>query len=162
MPSTYEPIATANGTGSSGSVTFSSIPATYTDIVVIVGGSLVSGGDAGLELRFNSDSGNNYSGTVIDGDGTNASSARQSNVGASNSGLISSNVVGTSIMQVMNYSNTTTFKTVLGRGNITSLLVRASVYLWRNTAAINAIEVRCSAGNFSTTTVITLYGIKAF
>jgi hypothetical protein len=161
MPSTYTPIATASGTGSSGSVTFSSISATYTDLIVIVSGSLVSGGDAGLELRFNSDSGNNYSGTVLDGNGTSASSSRQSNVGACNSGLISSNVIGTSIMQVMNYANTTTFKTVLGRGNISNLLLRATVYLWRNSGAINAVEVRCAAGNFTTSTTITLYGVKS-
>lgn len=164
MASTYTPIATTNGTGSSGSVTFSSIPATYTDLVLVVSGTLVSGGDSGLELRFNgTGSGStSYSGTLLDGNGTAASSSRQTSVAASNSGLISSNAVGTSVIQIMNYANTTTYKTVLGRGNLSNLLVRATVYLWRDTpAAINAVEVRTGAGNFSTSTVFTLYGIKA-
>jgi hypothetical protein len=161
---TYVAIATANGTGSSGSVTFSSIPATYTDLVLIVSGTLVSGGDSGLELRFNgTGSGStSYSGTLLDGNGTAASSARQTNVAGANNGLISSNAVGNSVIQIMNYANTTTYKTILGRGNLSNLLTRASVYLWRDTpAAINAIEVRTGAGNYSTSTTFSLYGIKA-
>jgi hypothetical protein len=164
MASTYETIATTNGTGSSGSVTFSSIPATYTDLVLIVSGTLVSGGDSGLELRFNgTGSGStSYSGTLLSGDGSSASSSRQSNVAACNSGLISSTAVGNSIIHIMNYANTTTYKTVLGRGNLPHLLTRATVYLWRDTpAAINAVEVLTGAGNYSTSTTFTLYGIKA-
>ena len=156
---TYESIATTTGTGSSGSVTFSSIPATYTDLILIASGTLVSGGDSGLELRFNSDSGSNYSGTLLNGNGSAASSTQQSSVAAANSGLISSTAVGNSVIQIMNYANTTTYKTVLGRGNLPHLLTRATVYLWRNTAAINAVEVRTGAGNFATTTTFTLYGI---
>jgi hypothetical protein len=163
MPSTYTPIATTTGTGSSASVTFSSIPATYTDLVLIVSGTLVSGGDSGVELRFNgtSPSSSSYSGTTIGGDGSSASSSRQSNVAACNSGLISSTAVGNSIIHIMNYANTTTYKTVLGRGNLPHLLTRATVYLWRDTpAAINQVQV-LAGGNFSTSTTFTLYGVKS-
>jgi hypothetical protein len=161
MPATYEPIATKNGTGSAASVSFTSISQAYTDLVLVVSGTLTTGGDAGLELRLNGTGAGSsaYSGTLLNGTGGSATSSRQTAVAAANSGLISSSYVGTSIMQIMNYSNTTTYKTILGRGNIDSY-VRGTVYMWSSTAAIDEIEVR-AANNFSTTTTFTLYGIKA-
>jgi len=59
----------------------------------------------------------------------------------------------------MNYSNTTTYKTFLGRGNDPSSFVRQGVGLWRNTAAITSFSV--SGVTFSTGVTATLYGIKA-
>jgi hypothetical protein len=161
MAVTYEPIATTNGSGSSASVTFSSITGAYTDLVLVVSGTLTTGGDSGIELRFNgTGAGNNdYSGTLLNGTGGVVSGSNQNLVASANSGLISSTAVGNSVMQIMGYSNTTTYKTVLGRGNIGSY-IRATVYLYRQTTAITQIEVR-AGNNFSTTTTFTLYGIKA-
>ena len=61
----------------------------------------------------------------------------------------------------MNYSNTTTYKTTLGRGSNVATDVEAIVGLWRNTAAITSITVAPSGGNMKTGTVLSLYGIKA-
>ena len=65
------------------------------------------------------------------------------------------------IVQFQNYSNTTTYKTVLSRGNNASNLVEAFVGLWRSTSAITAIDIKTQSGNFSIGSTFTLYGIKA-
>ena len=159
MPSTYTPIATASGTGSNTTITFSSIPSTYTDLILIIGGGSTSASVVS-QLQFNSDTGSNYSWTALFGTGSSASSARASNA-TSAGNCITSNIITTTIYSIMNYANTTTNKTVIGRGNSTSDIVDARVSTWRNTAAINRIDVTFNSGNFASGTVVTLYGIKA-
>jgi hypothetical protein len=160
--STYTPIATTTLGSAAASYTFSSIPSTYTDLVLIAVGTLSDGGNLGL--RFNSDSGANYSNTVVYGSGTAALSARST----STTGLVfasmasSTNYLSNAIINIMNYSNTTTYKTALERGNNNSTLVRADVGLWRSTAAINSIYVYdYTGGNLDTGLTLTLYGIQA-
>lgn len=159
MPSTYTPIATASGTGSNATITFSSIPSTYTDLILIIGGGSTNASVVS-RLQFNSDTGNNYSQTSLYGTGSAAGSNRDSNIAYAGS-CISSNISTTTIYNIMNYSNTTTNKTVIGRGNSTDAIVDARVSLWRNTAAINRIDVSFNGGNFASGTVVTLYGVKS-
>jgi hypothetical protein len=67
-----------------------------------------------------------------------------------------------SIIDIMNYSNTTTYKTALHRFNDANAIVFAIVGLWRNTAAINQVRVfSTNAVNFAVGSTFTLYGIKA-
>jgi len=65
----------------------------------------------------------------------------------------------------MNYSNTTTYKTLLTRANQASNGVDACVGLWRSTAAINAVSIATTAyggsSSVQTGSIFTLYGIKA-
>lgn len=157
MPSTYEPIAT--GTSSSTSYTFSSIPSTYTDLVLVVGGN-ATGTNINYGLRFNGDSGTNYSVTRLYGSGTSSSSDRLANF----TNTISSNMTdgaNTVIHNIMNYSNTSTYKTVLVRSNTGANIVWANCALWRSTAAINSIEYFTTASGSMSSTTLTLYGIKA-
>ena len=71
------------------------------------------------------------------------------------------NTASTSIINYMNYSNTTTYKTVLGRGNDGTYVIQ-HVGLWRSTSEINTIKVfNLSSVNFAAGTVLTLYGIVA-
>ena len=77
--STYTPIATQTLSANTASVTFSSIPQGYTDLVLIVSATPVAAGTWNLEMRFNNDTGSNYSRTVLSGDGSTAQSDRQSN-----------------------------------------------------------------------------------
>jgi hypothetical protein len=63
---TYEPIATNTLSSSQGTVTFASISASYTDLVLITVAKLASG-TSGMKLRFNSDSGANYGNTYLYG-----------------------------------------------------------------------------------------------
>jgi hypothetical protein len=164
MPATYEPIATYTIPSAQSSYTFSSISQAYTDIVLVSNFKGVVTGD-NFEMRFNSDSGSNYSRTYLYGNGSVAFSGRSSNY----TGLL----IGTSdnvqpitiIANIMNYTNTTTFKTVLSRTNDTAGLypaVGAIVSMWRATpAAINSITLFASSGNIASGSTFTLYGIKA-
>lgn len=160
--STYTPIATTTLGSPTASYTFSSIPSTYTDLVLIIGGSNVSG-DQGIVTQVGNgsiDTGSNYSTTYLLGNGSSASSGRASNDTSIIAGRMDANP-STSIIHYMNYSNTTTYKTVLGRGNDGTYVIQ-HVGLWRNTAAINTIKVyNLSSVNFAAGTVITLYGIAA-
>ena len=161
MASTYEPIATTTLGSAASSYTFSSIPSTYTDLVLVTVGTLSGGTDRGLLFQVNSDTGTNYSLTLLDGNGTSASSGRDTNSNFGNAGLASTSNQCVSIAHFMNYANTTTYKTVLSRGNNSGYRVRAAVSLWRSTSAISSITIYDSAYNLSSGFTATLYGIKA-
>ena len=156
MATTYEPIATTTLGSAAASYTFSSIPSAWTDLVIIVAGT--DSALAAIGLQFNSDTGSNYSRTTLSGDGSAASSDRQTSLTSSNIGLIGT-VQSNTIFSIMNYSNSTTYKTALARANVSDSLVRAAVGLWRNTAAITSIKLL--SNSFQTGTTLTLYGIKA-
>jgi hypothetical protein len=158
MPSTYEPIATTTVSGSSTTaVTFSSIPSTYTDLVLIANATASSAGQ-GMNLTFNGDTGSNYSSTRLYGSG---SSDRQTSGTFINFALGSFDAGQLVLANIQNYSNSTTNKTMLLRQNTASAFVGALVGLWRNTAAINAITIQISGGNYVAGSTFTLYGVKS-
>ena len=156
---TYTPIATQTLGSSTGSVSFTSIPQTYTDLV-LVAATPTTGSGADYYLRFNSDSGSNYSDTRIIGDGSSAASYRSSNQTQAIVGTIYPQQ-GNIINHIMNYSNATTYKTVLSRGNYAGYLTQANATLWRSTAAITSVYVFAQSGNFATGSTFTLYGISS-
>ena len=156
MPITYEPIATNTLGSSAASVTFSSIPGTYTDLILVVNGT--STATNGNEMQFNGDTGNNYSFTLLYGDGSTATSSRNSNISFAYAGRTNTNQ-SVSITQIMNYANTTTYKTVLTRANSNGDIVMANVSTWRSTSAITSLVY--AGATFNSGTVFTLYGIKA-
>ena len=143
-------------------LTFTSIPQTYTDLILVANVQGTTGGN-GTCLQFNGDTSSGlYSYTLIDGNGSTASSARATGQNVIQSGLVDNVNWGVQILQIMNYSNTTTYKTVLGRGNDMTQL-RATSGLWRNTAAITSVTVYSApnAYNFIAGSTFTLYGIAA-
>ena len=165
MPKTYEPIATQTLGSAAASVTFSSISGTYTDLVLVIGNLTASATGQGLNLQFNSDTGSNYSVTHLSGNGSSAASGRQTSASNIQAGYA---VVGASttepstiIINVQNYSNSTTNKTVIARTSLAGSEVDANVGLWRNTAAINTIRIFTGSANMQTGSTFTLYGIKA-
>ena len=155
--STYTPIASQTLGSAAASVTFSSIPQGYTDLVLVWNGTPAS--DDAITLQFNDDTGSNYSHTRILGDGSSAISQRGSNNTSSIVGLTSSGSINTVIIQIQNYSNSTTYKTLLSRANNTTGYMGAFVSLWRNTNAITKIKV-LSAVNYNTGSTFSLYGIQ--
>ena len=155
---TYEPIATNTLSSSAASVTFSSIPGTYTDLVLIFNGTGSTGGN--FTFQFNGDTSTNYSATILYGDGSSAGSVRVSSQSSMNIGGVSTGFT-TDIINIMNYSNATTYKTALGRYARPADEVGAKVGLWRSTSAITSIVVGVSGGNFATGSTFTLYGIAA-
>jgi hypothetical protein len=161
MPSTYEKIDTTTLVSAVASVTLSTIPATYTDLVLVINGGF-SAGDQ-LNLQFNSDTTSNYSWTYLRGDGSSATSSRGSSQTEIILGNLTTGIDSINITQIQNYANTTTFKTVLNRSNFASGRVQATVGLWRKSPeAITAIKVfKNGAGTFNVGSTFTLYGIKA-
>jgi len=151
------------------SVTFSSIPAGYTDLQIV---SVVRCSNAGqsdtLAMRLNGDSAGNYSWTLLRGDGSTASSLRSSNttylgiaevIGAAQTAGIF-NVVTTNLM---NYSNTTTNKTAISRSSVSANYgAEAWATMWRNTAAVTSINLSMVNGsNIVAGSTFSLYGIAS-
>ena len=156
---TYAQISSITTASTMTSVSFNSIPQTYTDLVLIVSGTQTGVGVAGLYIsKINNDIDTNYSRTLLQGNGTSGSSAAGTSEDSLNIGLIGS-VQTNSIFNFINYSNSTTFKTVLSRGNDSSALVRAGVGLWQKTEPITSFSV--SGVTFSVGTTFSLYGIAA-
>lgn len=166
MANTYTAIATQTLGSTATSVTFSSISGAYTDLVLVCSIKPSDTTGPSVLARFNSDTGNNYSCTVLYGNGTSALSSRRS---ATNyfrifdEGLstTATTTITTTITSIMNYANTTTYKTGISRGNTSDKTVEACVSLWRNTAAITSVEVLVAAGGFASGSTFSLYGILA-
>ena len=160
MAITYEPLTTTTLTSATAEVVFGSIPNTYTDLVLIVNGGFTQVNQS-FYFRFNSDSSSIYSYTYMAGSGSATSSNK-----SSGPGIAAYNVNGQSdtllksqaTLQLQNYSNTTTFKTCLIRGN-TDLTTQTTVGLYRSTSAINALTILATNGNLQTGSTFTLYGI---
>jgi hypothetical protein len=165
MTATYEKIATTTLGSTATTVTFSSISGAYTDLVVVYNGTTSSGGS--ILMRFNGDTGGNYSWTYMFGDGSTAYSGRNSS--QTFSWFTDSVVSGGSttypaqvVMNLNNYSNTTTYKSWLYRlDQVTTSngAPQAHIGLWRSTSAINQISFYNTTMQIGTT--FTLYGIKA-
>ena len=165
MPQTYTPIASTTLTTAAASYTFSSIPTTYTDLVLVINSAIVT---TGYTIRMqvgNSsvDTGTNYSTTALYGTGTAAGSNRESNqTNASinwNGYPTTTSGASITIVNLLNYSNTSTNKIFLTRANNAATGTDAIVSLWRSTSAINVIKIFPISDNFAAGTTLTLYGI---
>jgi hypothetical protein len=163
MALTYTPIAPYTASGSQSVISFTSITGTYTDLVLISSAKdATAGNDGNFLVNFNSDTGTNYSWTNLYGTGSVAGSNRaasQNAIYAYCAGASASLDAGK--FQILNYSNSTTYKTTLGQGYVAASAPVNRVGLWRSTAAITRIDCTSSAGNFGTGSTFTLYGIKA-
>jgi hypothetical protein len=146
------------------SVEFTGISSAYTDLVIVASNIVASASFPNIQLRFNSDTGTNYSFTQIYGNGTSAGSDRAPNYSSiiipfpdrytTSAGYIQ-------IANIQNYSNTTTYKTLLGRSGNAGSGTSAAVGMWRNTAAITSITITAVDANFASGSTFTLYGIKS-
>jgi hypothetical protein len=149
------------------SITFSSIPSTYTDLVIVVGNFGMNTAGSAMRMRFNGDTASNYSDTFLVGDGSTATSGRESSVTSIRVAGLSVGPATTNtdtvIIQVQNYSNATTYKTALIRDSSSVNEVGAVVGLWRSTAAITSITLVSYNGthNILAGSTFSLYGIAA-
>ena len=162
MPSTYTPIATQTLGSAAASVTFSSISGTYTDLIIVYNGKFASA-NGQIALQFNGDTATNYSDIELGGNGTTAFSTKNTSQARMLLGYsASANVDNMAVLQIMNYSNATTYKTAIARNAGAGGNVSANVGLWRSTAAITSVLVFCyNSINFVAGSTFTLYGIKA-
>jgi hypothetical protein len=161
MAVTYDPIATTTLGSAASSITFSSIPSTYTDLQVVL--TVLPTAANRPYLQFNSDTGTNYSRTIIYGDGTSATSTATANTNQIITSALTSDQVNLTTWDIFSYAGST-YKTVLGKVAMDkngSGVVVATVGLWRSTSAINTINITASASTFAAGTTCTVYGIKA-
>lgn len=163
MP-TYTPLQSILLSSSTSSVSFANIDQTYTDLVLIINTRAAT--NASATIRFNEDSGTNYSYTVLDTDGTTVSSNRQTGTTAIqligwSIAMGSTTIPTTAITNINNYSNTKTFKSTLTRSNPFNASnvggVDAFSGTWRNTAAITSLTI--SGNAFAAGSTFDLYGI---
>ena len=124
-------------------------------------GIAVGAPDDILSIKFNGAT-TGYSTSIIKGSGTATETYRVTGAGYLSMGREAYNCG--IVISIFNYSNTTTYKSLLGRLNVADYTsgVTATVGMWSNTAAINSITIYEQAGaQFNTGRVFTLYGIKA-
>ena len=164
LPSTYIPIATQTLTASAATAVFSNIPQTYTDLVLVIEGTFTGTGTTNTRIRMNGDTATNYSDTWIGGSGSAAASGRQTSTDYIFIGGVDVTLPSVHTIHIMNYANTTTYKSLLSRysGVISSgQAVSAWVGMWRNTAAITSLTTYPANSSWATGSTFTLYGIKA-
>ena len=160
MAKTYEPIQTTTLASAASTVTLSSIPATYTDLILVC--NLFSSGTTYSSIRFNGDTASNYSLLDVYGDGGGGTTSSKQTNGTSGGAGPSMGDGCTLRYQINNYANTTTYKVALGRNSNPDQINVMSVNTWRNTNAITSITlITSTADNWSIGSTLTLYGIKA-
>ena len=158
----YESIATV--TGAAGSITFSSIPATYTHLQIRL--VLPGSSDSDVWMRFNSDTGSNYASHRIYGDGSSAavgasSTSTKIDFGARSSA--SNTYPAPTIIDILDYKNTNKYKTsrsLFGWDANGSGYIMFSSGLWQSSSAITTILLLPQVGSFQAGTHAALYGIK--
>jgi hypothetical protein len=166
MPTpTYTPLATVTLGTAASSVTFSSIPATYRDLIIITNQTMVSGSGYDTSLRFNADSGSNYSNVYVLGTGSTSISGVQSLTFA-DCGFMNSFVSNqfNRIINIMDYSATDKHKTLISRASNPGSGEQVAMYSnrWANTAAITSVQVFSGAGNsYAIGSTFSLYGVIA-
>lgn len=165
MPATYEPISTQTLGSNVSSISFTSIPSTYKDLVLVSVFNR-SAADTGSWFRINNDTGTNYSTTNISGYGTSVVTGRDSNVNVGRyfRNLANQTTYNFIMMNFIDYANTARYKTIITKGGNPSGTysgVERNVNLWRSTSAINRIDLILSSGTYNSGSIVTLYGIKA-
>ena len=164
MPtSTYVALQTTTLGANASSVTFSSIPATYRDLVLVVNGKTTrSGNENDIRVTFNSDTGSNYSYRTMGGNGSatfNYGSSSIASIPVPNAGIAATAI---SIIQIMDYSATDKHKTLIAKGDSAAWFASATAGRWASTSAITSIAVVSSVtGDIASGTVLSLYGIAS-
>ena len=157
---TYVPLGTYTVTGAAAaSVTFSSIPATYRDLILIATHKNTTTG-VSVRMRFNSDSGTNYYNVYMGGNGSTTFSGTQT---ASATIMADSNTtdISYSISQIMDYSATDKHKTQLSRGSSAAIGAIAIAGRWADTDAIDTVAVSYpDGGNLAIGSTFSLYGVN--
>lgn len=157
MPATYDSIASTTLGSAQGTVTISSIPNTYTDLILSC--QLIPTAGCSAYFQVNGSSSAIYSSTWLIGYGVSASSSRDSNQTRAYIGDITG--VSTALINLQNYANTTTNKTIITRTSSAGNGVSANVGLFRDTAAISSITLIANSTTWAAGSTFTLYGIKA-
>ena len=156
---TYTPLATTTLPSDQNTITFNSISGSYTDLVLVMSFTYGSGTSAGI--RFNNDSGTNYSWTYMFGSGSAPTSASIVSDSIGVGYLNSTSHYGTVICNIMNYAGSK-YKGVLTANLDPQNRMQRDFGYWNSTAAITRLDIiGASSGVFTAGSTFTLYGIAA-
>lgn len=171
-PPSFESIATATGTGSSGTITFNSIPSTFKHLQLrCLAQDSGTGTTGSIFLQFNSDTGANYAYHYLQGDGTSPTAtgvngASNIYIGRPTRGGSYPDIMGVFIIDILDYSSTTKNKTLKSLSgvdiNTTGSYIIQHSGAWFSTSAISTISLSIAANNATTKSTFALYGIKEF
>jgi len=160
---TYIALTTQTVASPVSSVTFSSIPQDYTDLVIEISALATSNGVSPLRYRINGSSANYYSETVLVGTGSSVVSGR--NVAFPNFSLywfnyLSSTTPRLVTINIPNYSNTVLYKNILTRFSDSSAEVGAfAQFYYSPSPAVTTLEFYTTAGTIAAGSTFTIYGI---
>jgi hypothetical protein len=168
MPTTYFPIATTTLSSTAASLTLSSIPATYTDlkIVLVSRSSNTATSREDLYITFNSDTGSNYSTTILYGQDSTAATIRQTSQARINAYTALPGTAGQFnlvTMDLLSYADSTFKSCLIGVNNNQSTVggeVNLQVGLYRSTSPITSVTFTPQTNSFGTGSTATVYGIK--
>jgi len=169
--SDYYSIATTTvGSGGASSITFSSIPSTYTHLQIrAISRSTISGSGDGTYVQLNGDTGGNYAYHILIGTGSsvvsvNATSYTYMYNGDTPGSTSTAGMFGVFVVDLLDYTNTNKYKTIRtlnGNDQNGSGSVRFVSGLWQNTAVVSSITVNSFNGaGFAQYTQFALYGVK--
>jgi hypothetical protein len=162
MP-TYDLIASYTLPSAANSYTFSSIPSTFTDLVLIANFA-GDGAAANMYLRFNGDTGSNYFGGMFTGTGSAGAGSINNQSSAITTltwtGASFNDIWGGITMHINEYKNTSVMKNVVSRGSSSNEATMGSG-TWNDTSAINSIQILSFGPNYKASSIFTLYGITA-
>jgi hypothetical protein len=160
---TYIPLATITLGSADSSIVFSSIPATYRDLVLVQNSKMTSGTSLYSSLTLNGDSGSNYSSINMVGLGsgtpTSGTGAGQPASYPNFGQLESTSEFMLAVLQFFDFSATDKHKSMLFRANLASQNVNAIASRWANTAAITSITITANGSTFAIGSTFSLYGI---
>jgi hypothetical protein len=160
MPTpTYTALATRTLASTATSVTFSSIPATYRDLICVVSTPAPSSSPASVLLQINSDTGSNYSYVNMRGTGAATASATETITYVAVAQISTSQ--NNFIVQFLDYSTTDKHKSILSRSNSPAHLVLATAGRWANTAVITSFKLDMGGATFAVGSTFSLYGVIA-
>jgi hypothetical protein len=165
MANTYEAIATVTvGSGGAATIEFTSIPATYTDLLVKVS-ARASVDTVQASISFNGST-SSRTNIMLYGNGSSAGSESLSDMysyGNVTSSVATANTFANAEYYIPNYAGST-YKSMSGDSvnerNATTAYSSITASLWSNTAAITSWTITCPGGNFVQYSTATLYGIK--
>jgi hypothetical protein len=162
----YESIASASGTGSSATITFSSIPSTYTSLQIRINGRSDALVDTTyIQVQYNATA--MTAGHYVRGDGSAVSAGAVNVPMYIAGGNTTANIMGVGIIDIQDYASTTRNKTgrSLGGWNgnnayTTQERLQLGAFMLTNTSAISALSLVLGNGNWTTNSTVSLYGIK--
>lgn len=156
MPTpTYIPISSITLTGTAASVTFSSIPQTFKDLIIVSNQMSVSDAVDG-NMQFNGDT-TNYTRVFVYGNGSaigfGANSTAQAFVPRVSPGVLE--------VQIMDYSSTDKNKVSLLKSNQGTYITYLQASKWANNSAVTSILLSPASSSWAAGATFSLYGIHA-